>query len=60
MTKVLLPGHVLRHVADVGTPIRYQGGTWYPLTRLCDEETKIAGAQFIPSWAAVASFTVAS
>ena len=47
MTRVLLPGRVLRHVADVGDPVRYQGGTWYPLTRLCDGGTKRAGSPFI-------------
>ena len=45
MTRVLLPGRVLRHVADVGDPVRYQGGTWYPLTRLCDGSERLAGAQ---------------
>lgn len=47
MTRILLPGRVLRHVADVGDPVRYQGGTWYPLTRLCDGSERLAGAQFI-------------
>ena len=47
MTRILLPGRILRHVADVGDPVHYQGGTWYPLTRLCDGSERLAGAQFI-------------
>lgn len=47
MTRILLPGRILRHIADVGEPVRYQGGTWYPLTRLCDNETKMAGTPFL-------------
>ena len=47
MTRVLLPGRIRRHVADVRAPVRYQGGTWYPLTRLCDHETKMAAVPFL-------------
>lgn len=47
MSRVLLPGRILRHVADVGEPVRYQGGTWYPLARLCDGSERLAGAPFI-------------
>lgn len=47
MTRLLLPGRIRRHVADVGEPVRYQGGTWYPLARLCDGSERLAGAPFI-------------
>jgi len=47
MSRILLPGRLVRHIADVGDPVRYQGGTWYPLTRLCDGDTKRAGSPFI-------------
>ena len=36
MTRILLPGRLVRHIADVGVPGPFQGATWYPLTRLCD------------------------
>lgn len=47
MTRVLLPGRILRHVADAGDPVHYQGGTWFMLTRLCDREIKMAGTPFL-------------
>lgn len=47
MTRILLPGRLVRHLADDGEVTRYQGGTWYPLTRLCDGSKRLAGAQFI-------------
>lgn len=47
MTRILLPGRLVRHIADVGTPGPFQGATWYPLTRLCDGDTKRAGSPFI-------------
>ena len=47
MTRILLPGRLVRHIADVGTPGPFQGATWYPLTRLCDGGTKRAGSPFI-------------
>lgn len=47
MTRVLLPGRLVRHIADVGDSERYQGGTWYPLARLCDGSERLAGAPFI-------------
>lgn len=47
MTRILLPGRIRRHLADVGTPGPFQGSTWYPLTRLCDGDTKRAGSPFI-------------
>ena len=47
MTRVLLPGRLVRHIADVGAPGPFQGATWYPLTRLCDGGTKRAGSPFI-------------
>lgn len=47
MTRVLLPGRLVRHIADVGTPGPFQGATWYPFTRLCDGGTKRAGSPFI-------------
>ena len=47
MTRILLPGRIRRHLADVGVPGPFQGATWYPLTRLCDGDTKRAGSPFI-------------
>ena len=47
MTRVLLPGRIRRHLVDVGEVTRYQGGTWFMLTRLCDHETKMAGMPFL-------------
>ena len=47
MTRVLLPGRILRHIADVGAPGPFQRATWYPLTRLCDRSMRLAGDQFI-------------
>lgn len=47
MTRVLLPGRLVRHIADVAASERYQGGTWYPLARLCDRSTRLAGDQYI-------------
>lgn len=47
MTRVLLPGRLVRHLADVGEVTRYQGGTWCMLTRLCDHETKMAAVPFL-------------
>jgi hypothetical protein len=47
MTRILLPGRLVRHIADVGDPVRYQGGTWYPLVRLCGGSKRLAGGEFI-------------
>ena len=47
MTRVLLPGRLVRHIADVADSERYQGGTWYPLVRLCDRSMRLAGDMFI-------------
>ena len=47
MIRLLLPGRIRRHLVDVGEVTRYQGGTWYPLTRLCDREIKMAGMPFL-------------
>jgi hypothetical protein len=47
VTRILLPGRIRRHLADVGTPAPFLGATWYPLTRLCDGDTKRAGSPFI-------------
>ena len=47
MTRVLLPGRLVRHIADVADSEHYQGGTWYPLVRLCDRSMRLAGDQFI-------------
>lgn len=47
MTRILLPGRLVRHIADVGAPGPFQGATWYPLTRLCDRSMRLAGDQFI-------------
>ena len=47
MTRLLLPGRIRRHMVDVGEVTRYQGGTWFMLTRLCDRETKMAGMPFL-------------
>lgn len=47
MTRILLPGRIRRHLVDVGEVTRYQGGTWFMLTRLCDHETKMAAAPFL-------------
>ena len=47
MSRILLPGRLVRHIADVGDPVRYQGGTWYPLARLCGGSKRLAGGEFI-------------
>lgn len=47
MTRILLPGRLVRHLADVGDPVRYQGGTWHPLARLCGGSERLAGGEFI-------------
>lgn len=47
MTRTLLPGRLVLHIADVADSERYQGGTWYPLVRLCDQSMRLAGDQFI-------------
>lgn len=47
MTRILLPGRLMRHIADVAASEHYQGGVWYPLTRLCDRSTRLAGDQYI-------------
>lgn len=47
MTRILLPGRLVRHLADVGDSERYQGGVWYPLVRLCDRSMRLAGDLFI-------------
>lgn len=47
MTRILLPGRLVRHIADVGEVTRYHGGTWYPLVRLCDRSMRLSGDQFI-------------
>ena len=47
MTRILLPGRLVRHIADVAASEHYQGGVWYPLTRLCDRSTRLAGDQYI-------------
>lgn len=47
MTRILLPGRIRRHLVDVGEVTRYQGGTWFMLTRLCDREIKLAGMPFL-------------
>lgn len=47
MTRILLPGRLVRHIADVAASKRYQGGVWYPLVRLCDRSMRLAGDQFI-------------
>ena len=47
MTRLLLPGRIRRHMVDVGEVTRYQGGTWFTLTRLCDREIKMAGMPFL-------------
>jgi hypothetical protein len=47
MTRILLPGSLVRHIADVGDSERYQEGVWYPLVRLCDRSMRLAGDLFI-------------
>ena len=47
MTRILLPGRIRRHMVDVGEVTRYQGGTWFMLTRLCDRSMRLAGDMFI-------------
>ena len=47
MTRLLLPGRIRRHLVEVGEVTRYQGGTWFMLTRLCDHEIKMAGMPFL-------------
>jgi len=54
MTRVLLPGRIRRHLVDVGAVTRYQGGTWFMLTRLCDRETKMAAVPFLRDHCTVA------
>ena len=47
MTRILLPGRLVRHIADVAASERYQGGVWYPLVLLCDCSMRLAGDLFI-------------
>ncbi len=47
MTHILLPGRLVRHIADVADSGRHQGGVWYPLVRLCDPSMRLAGDQYI-------------
>ena len=54
MTHLLLPGRIRRHMVDVGEVTRYQGGTWFMLTRLCNRETKMAAVPFLRDHCTVA------
>ena len=49
MTRVLLPGHLLRHIADVedDKPHQHPDGMYYPVWRLCNGLGKLESHGFL-------------
>mgnify|MGYP000929059449 FL=1 len=49
MTRVLLPGRILRHIADVedGNPHQHPDGVYYPTWRLCNGLGKLENTGFL-------------